>query len=144
VALLDAGQEIDLTSSHYPSLGRRAFNGCLYLGALRVSEACKLERRDVNWERGTIRVRDAKTPAGYRDVPMHRMLFDVITEWWARHPDRRPKALLFATARGTARDKDNARMRVLPTSSRRSAGRTSRVSTAQTNRSDALPAIPQQ
>jgi hypothetical protein len=31
-----------------------------------------------------------------------------------------------------------------PTSSRRSAGRTSRVSTAQTNRSDALPAMPQQ
>src|SRR5918994_1603366 len=31
-----------------------------------------------------------------------------------------------------------------PTSSRRSAGRTSRVSTAQTNRSDALPATPQQ
>ena len=30
-----------------------------------------------------------------------------------------------------------------PTSSRRSAGRTSRVSTAQTNRSDALPATPQ-
>src|SRR4051812_32536490 len=30
-----------------------------------------------------------------------------------------------------------------PTSSRRSAGRTSRVSTAQTNRSDALPAIAQ-
>ena len=30
-----------------------------------------------------------------------------------------------------------------PTSSRRSAGRTSRVSTAQTNRSDALPAIPE-
>ncbi len=31
-----------------------------------------------------------------------------------------------------------------PTSSRRSAGRTSRVSTAQTNRSDALPAMPEQ
>src|SRR5918995_7523325 len=30
-----------------------------------------------------------------------------------------------------------------PTSSRRSPGRTSRVSTAQTNRSDALPAMPQ-
>jgi len=31
-----------------------------------------------------------------------------------------------------------------PTSSRRSAGRTSSVSTAQTNRSDALPAMPEQ
>jgi integrase len=96
VALLDASQEIDLTSSHYPHLGRRAFNGCLYLGAARVSEACKLERRDVNWERGTIRVRDAKTPAGYRDVPMHRMLFDVMAESWSRRPETRPKALLFA------------------------------------------------
>ena len=113
VALLDASHEIDLTSSHYPNLGRRAFNGCLYLGALRVSEACKLERRDVNWARGTIRVRDAKTPAGYRDVPMHRMLFDVMAEWCVRHPDQHPKALLFPTANGTPRNKDNARERVL-------------------------------
>lgn len=100
---------------------RWSINGCLYLGALRVSEACKLERRDVNWERGTIRVRDAKTPAGYRDVPVHRMLFKVMLQWWTRHPDTRPKALLFPTARGTPRDKDNARMRVLLPAVRRAA-----------------------
>lgn len=114
VALLDASHEIDLTTDRrYRNFGRRAFNACLYLGALRVTEACKLERRDINWARGTIRVRDAKTPAGYRDVPMHRMLFDVMAEWWARHPDPRPKALLFPTANGTPRNKDNARERVL-------------------------------
>jgi integrase len=62
----------------------------------------------------------AKTPAGYRDVPMHRMLFDVMAEWWT-HPDTRPKALLFATARGTPRDKDNARMRMLLPAVRRAA-----------------------
>jgi integrase len=122
VALLDASQDIDLTSSHYPNLGRRAFNGSLYLGALRVSEACKLERRDVNWERGTIRIRDAKTSAGYRDVPMHRMLFDVMAEWWTRHSDTRPKALLFPTANGTPRNKDNAHERVLLPAVRRAGG----------------------
>ncbi len=122
VALLDASHEIDLTTDRrYRNLGRRAFNACLYLGALRVSEVCHLERRDVNWARGTIRVRDAKTPAGYRDVPMHRMLFDVMGEWWVRHPDPRPKALIFPTASGSPRDKDNARERVLLPAVRRAA-----------------------
>jgi hypothetical protein len=43
----------------------------------------------------------------------------VHAEWWVRHPDQRPKALLFATATGTPRDKDNARERVLMPAVRR-------------------------
>jgi integrase len=44
---------------------------------------------------------------------MHRMLFAAMGEWWARHPDPRPDALLFAPARGTRRDRNNIRNRVL-------------------------------
>jgi integrase len=44
---------------------------------------------------------------------MHRMLFDAMGEWWSRHPDPRPAALLFATARGAQRDRSNIRNRVL-------------------------------
>jgi integrase len=40
-------------------------------------------------------------------------MFDVMGEWWTRHSDTRPKALLFPTANGTPRNKDNARERVL-------------------------------
>jgi integrase len=32
---------------------------------------------------------------------MHRLLFDVMAEWWTRHSDTRPKALLLPTANGT-------------------------------------------
>ena len=83
-------------------------------GAMRVSEASQLQRRDVKWSRGVIHVPASKTAAGIaRDVPMHRMLFDAIGEWWTRHPDQRPEALLFATATGQARDRNNIRNRVL-------------------------------
>jgi integrase len=115
VALLDAAQELDFGAARAANrhLGRRALLACLFLAALRISEATALQRKDVNWNRGTIRVVDSKTPAGFRDVPMHRMLFDVMREWWERHPNPHPSALLFPSAAGTARDRNNARNRVL-------------------------------
>jgi integrase len=116
LALLDAAHEIDRTCQRADTrnTGRRALLACLFLGAMRVSEAAQLQRRDVKWSRGVIQIPASKTAAGIaREVPMHRMLFDVMREWWARHPDPRTDALLFPTARGTARDRNNIRNRVL-------------------------------
>jgi integrase len=116
VALLDAAHAIDLTCHRADTrnTGRRALLACLFLGAMRVSEAAQLQCRDVKWSRGVIQIPASKTAAGIaREVPMHRMLFDVMGEWWSRHPDPRPDALLVATAKGTRRDRNNIRNRVI-------------------------------
>jgi integrase len=116
VALLDAAHEIDLTCQRADTrnTGRRALLACLFLGAMRISEVAQLQRRDVKWSRGVIHIPASKTAAGIsREVPMLRMFFDVVSEWWARHPDPRPDALLFPTANGTQRDRNNIRNRVL-------------------------------
>jgi integrase len=115
-ALLDAAHEIDVAGPRADTrnTGRRALLACLFLGAMRVSEAAQLQRRDVKWSRAVIHIPASKTAAGIaRDVPMHRMLFDVMSEWWSRHPDDRPEALLFPTATGSRRDRNNIRNRVL-------------------------------
>jgi integrase len=116
VALLDAAHEIDLAGPRADTrnTGRRALLACLFLGAMRVSEAAQLQRRDLKWSRAVIHVPASKTAVGIvRDVPMHRMLFDALSEGWARHPDDRPEALLFTTATGRQRDRNNIRNRVL-------------------------------
>jgi integrase len=116
VALLDAAHQIDLAGPRADTrnTGRRALLACLFLGAMRVSEAAQVQRRDVKWSRGVIQIPASKTAAGIaRDVPMHRMLFDAMSEWWTRHPVERPDALLFPTATGRQRDRHNIRSRVL-------------------------------
>jgi integrase len=116
VALLDAAHEIDLTGPRADTrnTGRRALLACLFLGAMRVSEPAQLQRRDVKWSRAVVHIPASKTAAGIaRDVPMHRLLFDAMSEWWTRHPDERPDALLFPTATGRQRDRNNIRNRVL-------------------------------
>jgi integrase len=127
VALLDAAHLLD-TVPHaelvarygeavpyvrFRNLGRRPQLATLFLGALRVTESCNLECRHVNFSRGTLRVDDAKTAAGYRMAPMHRMLYAHMREWRERHPNWRPEAPLFPHARGGHRDKDNTRENVL-------------------------------
>jgi integrase len=121
VDLLDAAHAIDLMCHRADTrnTGRRALLACLFLGAMRVSEAAQLQCRDVKWSRGVIQIPASKTAAGItREVPMHRMLFDVVGEWWSRHPDPRPDALLFATAKGTRRDRNNIRIGSSPRRSR--------------------------
>jgi integrase len=122
VALLDAAHEIDLVGPRADTrnTGRRALLACLFLGAMRVSEAAQLQRRDVKWSRAVLHIPASKTAVGIaRDVPMHRMLLDAMCEWWTRHPDDRPDVLLFATATGRQGDRNNIRNRVLNPSIKR-------------------------
>lgn len=44
---------------------------------------------------------------------MHRMLRDLLEECWDNHPDPRMTAPLFPSAKGTVRDRNNVRNRVL-------------------------------
>ena len=122
VALLDAAHEIDLAGppgGHAQHRTPSAARLPVPRGDAR-SEAAQLQRRDVKWSRGVIHIPASKTAAGIaRDVPMHRMLFDAMSEWWTRHPGERPDALLFPTATGRQRDRNNIRNRVLSPSIKR-------------------------
>lgn len=113
-ALLDAGYDMDngAGSAQHP-LGRDAVLGLMFLGGLRVSETGFLRRQHVIWERAVLRLPDSKTQAGHRDIPMLRMLFDLMSSWWIRHPDPRPSALLVPTLRGTPRNRSNVRANIL-------------------------------
>ena len=58
----------------------------LYTG-LRVSELCNLRPSDVDIDAQTIHIREAKTPAGIRDVPIGDKLVPVFRRYWSRpHP----------------------------------------------------------
>jgi integrase len=62
VAPLDAVHEIDLAGPRADTrnTGRRALLACLFLGAMRVSEAAQLQRRDVKWSRAVIHIPAAR------------------------------------------------------------------------------------
>ena len=49
----------------------------LIFAGLRISEACQIERRDVDLANGRINVRRSKTDAGLRDVDLLPVLRDV-------------------------------------------------------------------
>jgi hypothetical protein len=92
--------------------GRRLRNSRIAIVSRRQRIALAVRPGEASqaWSRAVIQIPASKTAAGIaRDVPMHRMLFDAMSEWWSRHPDDRPEALLFPTATGRQRDRNNIR-----------------------------------
>ncbi len=112
VALLDAATDLDV-GSRARTRGRRAFVAVLVFGGLRIGEACNLKWRDVDLANGRLRVGESKTDAGVREVDSLPALRDELAAHKASSPTVSSADLVFPTARGTARDKDNARERVL-------------------------------
>ncbi len=112
-ALLDAATELDATSKAR-TRGRRALIATLVFAGLRISEACALQWRDVDLGNSRITVGDSKTDAGMRRVDIRPALHDELAAHkasaWGRHAN---DDLVFPTASGTARDKDNARVHVI-------------------------------
>ncbi len=100
-ALLDAAGE------HRPLLAT------MILAGLRVSEACGLRWRDVDLARGRLHVAEAKTDAGVRVLELSPDLLDELKAHKARARAGEPGDLVFPTRRGTARDRNNVRTRVL-------------------------------
>jgi integrase len=108
--LLEAADELDRSPTARTS-GRRPLLALLVFAGLRVSEACELRWRDVDLGSGRITVRRSKTASGVRQVDVLPVLRDELTGY--RPADAEPDALVFTTARGTRRDKDNVAARVI-------------------------------
>ena len=83
------------------------------LAGLRVGEAVARRWHDVDLARSVLRVREAKTDAGVRVVELSPDLLDELTAHKARSRFQEPDELVFPTIRGTQRDRNNVRTRVL-------------------------------
>ena len=104
-ALLEAAGELDAEAQEHPQpekrlVPRRATLATLALGGLRIGELCELRWRDVDLAAGRLRVGDAKTDAGRRDVRLLATLRDELATLKARAADPGPEGYVFATARG--------------------------------------------
>jgi len=116
-ALLDAAGELDEAARRDRRIGRRAALSTLAMCGLRISELCDVRCRQVDLERSRLKLADAKTPKGIREVE--------ITVWHARelrrHREQRlldgfpmgPDDHFFGTSTGRRRDPDRFRDRVL-------------------------------
>jgi integrase len=121
-AVLQAAGELDQAAAgNRRHVGRRAFIAALVFGGLRIEEACGLRWRDVDLANGRMRVGEAKTDAGVRDVDLVPALADELATWKARAPRARPSDFVFATATGRRPSRDNPRDRVFGAATKRAA-----------------------
>lgn len=111
-ALLDAASEIDATTLARTG-GRRAFVAVLVFAGLRISEACALRWRDVDLASGRLVIGDAKTEAGVREVRLLPVLRDELDHYKLGATRAAVDDRVFTTAKGHARDRTNARQRVI-------------------------------
>lgn len=101
------------TADDQPPSVRRALLAVVPCAGLRNSEACALNLEDLDFARGTISVRDAKTEAGVRKVDMSPWLREELLPYRASRLDDPPDAPAFPTRTGHRRDKDNVNKRVI-------------------------------
>jgi integrase len=111
-AMLDAARELDAGKGSRTG-GRFALVATLMFAGLRITEACGLRWRDVDLAAGRVTVGHAKTDAGVREVDLLPVLREILVEHKADARRTGPDDLVFPTAKGTARTKDNARQRVI-------------------------------
>jgi integrase len=111
VALLDAARELDLAPKSRTS-GRYALIGTLVFAGARDDEAGHALVRDLDLARSRLEVGRSKTAAGLRTIDLLPVLHDILAEHKANHRGGLDD-LLFLTARGGRRDKDNINKRVL-------------------------------
>lgn len=91
----------------------RALIATMILAGLRVGELCALRWRDVDLAVGKIRVADAKTDAGERVVDVSPMLLDELKLHRADALFHGADDLVFATSRGTMRNRSNITRQIL-------------------------------
>jgi integrase len=111
VALLDAARELDLAAKSRTS-GRYALVGTLVFAGTRDDEVGRALVRDLDLARSRLEVGRSKTAAGLRTIDLLPVLHDILSEHKANHRGGLDE-LLFPTARGGRRDKDNINKRVL-------------------------------
>ncbi|MGH2973726.1 MAG: tyrosine-type recombinase/integrase [Solirubrobacterales bacterium] len=92
---------------------RRALLATLTLAGLRISEALDLRWRDVDLAAGRLRVADAKTDAGVRQVDLFPALREELSIHKAQTRFGGAEEFVFSTERGARQDRNNARRRVV-------------------------------
>ncbi len=113
VALLEAATLMDAASSARTQ-GREAFIAVLLLAGLRISEACELRWRAIDFHNDTIRVEQvAKTAASFREIDLFSGLRRRLEHERQRRGEVRPGDRVFVTSAGTPRDRHNARQKII-------------------------------
>ncbi len=92
----------------------RALLGTMTLAGLRIGELCSLRWRDVDLANGRLRIEDAKTDAGERVIDLSPSLLDDLKTHRAdAAPFDAPADYVFATSRGTSRNRSNVTRQIL-------------------------------
>jgi integrase len=112
-ALLTAAGELDAEARAGDTGRRRPLLATLTLAGLRISEALALRWRDVNLADRRLRVIEAKTGAGVREVNLTPTLQEVLSEYRTRTRHHRAGELVFPTAEGRRDGPSNVRRRFL-------------------------------
>ncbi|MHB1570426.1 MAG: tyrosine-type recombinase/integrase [Solirubrobacteraceae bacterium] len=116
-ALLDAAGELDDAARRDQRTGRRAALATLALCGLRISELCELKCNRVDLARARLKLPDAKTLKGVREIEvavwLHRELELHAAQRMNDGFPMGPEHHFFGTATGNARDPDRFRDRIL-------------------------------
>jgi integrase len=113
-ALLEAAGELDDEARiDRRAIPRRTLLATLVLGGLRIGEALALQWRDVDLAAGRLRVRDAKTDAGVRQVDLLPALREDLSAHKAGTGHAGADDFVFPTERGGPQNPSNVRNRVL-------------------------------
>ena len=91
----------------------RALIATMVLAGLRVGELVALRWRDIDLAGGKLRVEDAKTEAGERTVELSPFLLGELKLHRANSRVTAPDGLVFATNRGTQRNRSNLTRQIL-------------------------------
>lgn len=111
-ALLDAAEEKD-RDLRFTLTERKVIVATFVLAGPRALEVGHMLWRDVDLANGRLYVGRSKTQAGLREIRMLPILRDLLAEHKAKAYRSGPDDLVFPTATGGRRDKDNLRDRVL-------------------------------
>ena len=118
LTLLEAAGELDREDAR--GLGmRRPLLATLAWAGLRIGEACALRWRDIDLAGGTIRVGEAKTEAGVREVDVQPELHDDLAAWRVATPLPGGDDRVFPTGSGGAQNRHSVRQRIVLRSAER-------------------------
>jgi integrase len=112
-ALLSAAGELDAQARSGDTGRRRPLLATLALGGLRITEALELRWRDVSLADRKLRVVEAKTGAGVREVNLTPTVQEVLSEYRTRTRHDAEGDLVFPTGKGRPDSPSNVRTRFL-------------------------------
>jgi integrase len=112
-ALLTAAGKLDAKARFGDTKRRRPLLAVLTLAGLRIGEAMNLRWRDVSLGARKLRVVEAKTDAGIREVDLTPTLQELLSEYRTRTKHSEPDDFVFPTAKGHKDNPSNARTRFL-------------------------------